>query len=66
MACLLRTQVTAGCSKAGTIVSSFGKSGKIRVSFPDGIAQQLSDSDKVINLVFKRFIFDRDKRHMAQ
>lgn len=50
----------------GTIVGSFGKSGKYRVDFPDGLANELSDDDKALTLAFKRFVFDRDKRHMVQ
>lgn len=59
-------QVTAGCGTSGVITGSFGKSGKFRVSFADGLPQQLGDGDKALALVFKRFVFDRDKRHMAQ
>ena len=61
-------QVTAGCGRTGNIAGTFGKSGKFRVSFPDGLTstQELSDSDKALTLIFKRFVFDRDKRHMAQ
>lgn len=59
-------KVTAGCGTSGVITGSFGKSGKFRVSFADGLPQQLGDGDKALALVFKRFVFDRDKRHMAQ
>ena len=49
-------QVACGSGQNGTITGSFGKSGKFRVAFPGGIAQQPTDSDKAISLVFKRFI----------
>ena len=59
-------QVTSGGGCIGTIEGSFGKAGKFRVAFPDGLPQSSSDTDKAIALIFKRFVFDRDKRHMVQ
>lgn len=46
----------------GTIESSFGKSGKFKLYFPDGIAQ----AGCKVFLLFRRFVFDKDKRQMKQ
>lgn len=46
----------------GVLEGPFGKSGKFRLHFPNGIG---SSGGKVF-LIFKRFIFDKDKRQMRQ
>ena len=49
----------------GKIVSTFGKSGKVKVHFPD---QQISKfgSSKEVTLVFKKNIFGKDKKELFQ
>jgi hypothetical protein len=46
----------------GTIQSSFGKSGKFKLLFPGGIRE----ANVRVFLIFKRFVFDKDKRQMKQ
>jgi selenocysteine-specific elongation factor len=57
--------VRGPAGQGGVIQGSFGKSGKFKVHFPSGIALQPGQPSKV-TLVFKRYVFDPDKRHMAQ
>ena len=58
-------QVVTANGDVGTIEGSFGKSGKFKVSFPGGVRTPASGSNS-IRLTFKKFIFDKDKWHMAQ
>lgn len=58
-------QVTTANGEVGTIEGSFGKSGKFKVQFPGGLSPP-AVGDNSIQLTFKKFIFDKDKRHMAQ
>lgn len=58
-------QVTTGNGDMGSIEGSFGKSGKFKVQFPKGISIPASGSN-TIQLTFKKFVFDKDKKHMAQ
>ncbi len=58
-------QVTTANGDVGTIEGSFGKSGKFKVQFPKGVSIPASGSN-TIQLTFKKFVFDKDKRHMAQ
>lgn len=58
-------QVTTANGDVGTIEGSFGKSGKFKVQFPKGISIPAFGSN-AIQLTFKKFVFDKDKRHMAQ
>ena len=58
-------QVITANGNIGTIEGSFGKSGKFKVQFPGGVSLPASGST-AIQLTFKKFIFDKDKRHMAQ
>ena len=58
-------QVTTANGEVGTIEGSFGKSGKFKVQFPGGLSSP-AVGDNSIQLTFKKFIFDKDKRHMAQ
>lgn len=48
----------------GTIEGSFGKSGKFKVAFPEGIVP--APGHKPVTLTFKRYIYDRNKRNMVQ
>ena len=54
----------------GRIEGGFGKTGKFRVRFPGGAPQLHSGSAGApsarVLLRFKRFLFDPDKRRMAQ
>lgn len=50
----------------GRIEGGFGKSGKFRVHFPGGIALGPGGQPAAIVLQFKKYVFDSDKRHMAQ
>ena len=54
----------------GRIEGGFGKTGKFRVRFPGGAPQLHSSSASApaarVLLRFKRFLFDPDKRRMAQ
>ena len=58
-------QVTTAKGEVGTIEGSFGKSGKFKVQFPGGLSPPAA-GDNSIQLTFKKFVFDKDKRHMAQ
>ncbi len=58
-------QVTTANGDVGIIEGSFGKSGKFKVQFPKGISVPASGSN-AIQLTFKKIVFDKDKRHMAQ
>ena len=51
--------------EVGMIEGSFGKSGKFKVQFPGGLSPPAAGNNS-IQLTFKKFIFDKDKRHMAQ
>lgn len=52
-------QVTTAAGEQGTIESSFGKSGKLKVVFPGGLAAGVGGGgdDKSVLLRCKRFIF---------
>lgn len=56
----------ASSGEQGRIQGGFGKSGKFRVYFPGGITQQPSGQPSTIALRFKKYVFDKDKRRMAQ
>ena len=57
-------QVTTTSGAFGTIEGSFGKSGKFKVAFPEGIVP--APGHKPVTLTFKRYIYDRNKRNMVQ
>ena len=57
--------MTTATGEVGTIEGAFGKSGKFKVQFAGGLAQP-SPGNNIIQLTFKKFMFDKDKRHMAQ
>ena len=53
--------------EVGTLEGSFGKSGKFKVRFTQGLMQSLEKGQLgTIVLEFKRYIFDTDKRRIAQ
>ena len=58
-------QVTTANGDVGSIEGSFGKSGKFKVQFPRGVSIPASGSTS-IQLTFKKYSFDKDKRHMSQ
>jgi len=45
----------------GKIESSFGKSGKFKIHFPDGGLKE-TDTGELIHLKFKRYTFDKSKK----
>lgn len=50
----------------GRIEGGFGKSGKFKVYFPGGAPLPQPGAATRVMLRFKRFMFDADKRRMAQ
>ncbi|KAL3148593.1 hypothetical protein ABBQ38_014023 [Trebouxia sp. C0009 RCD-2024] len=58
-------KVTTANGEVGTVEGSFGKSGKFKVQFPGGLNPPAAGNNS-IQLTFKKFIFDKDKKHMAQ
>lgn len=58
-------QVTTETGAVGTIEGSFGKSGKFKVAFPEGIVPAAPGHNS-ITLTFKRYIYDQNKRNMVQ
>ena len=58
-------RVTASTGGVGTIEGAFGKSGKFKVGFPNGIGGDsggTSGAGTRIKLEFQRFIFDKEKK----
>lgn len=55
-------QVHAPTGEVGVLRASFGKSGKVKASFQNGLPPE---SDQRIALCFKRFVYD-DKKVMVQ
>lgn len=58
-------QVSTANGVEGTIEGSFGKSGKFKVAFSRSLAEAPLTSN-TITLTFKRYLFDQNKRRMAQ
>ena len=53
--------------QAGRIEGGFGKSGKFKAYFPGGAPAPAPGAPPPrMALRFKRFLFDEDRRHMAQ
>lgn len=50
----------------GRIEGGFGKSGKFRAHFPQGITLGPGGQPTRIVLQFKKYIFDADKRQLRQ
>jgi hypothetical protein len=62
-------QVTTASGEEGVIESSFGKSGKQKVFFPQGVAAALraSEDGKTLKLRCKRYVFDpKDRKRFQQ
>ena len=59
------SQVVTVQGERGILEGRFGKSGKFNVQFPTGVTAPAAGSNSV-RLTFKKFIFDKNKRHMAQ
>mmetsp|Transcript_20110 Transcript_20110/g.55989 ORF Transcript_20110/g.55989 Transcript_20110/m.55989 type:complete len:575 (-) Transcript_20110:259-1983(-) len=59
---------TADGSEEGIIESTFGKSGKQKVFFPNGllVAPQGGSGDKTVVLRCKRYIFDQNRKRLKQ
>ena len=55
-------QVTTGRGEQGTIEGAFGKSGRFRVAFPDGLQQSGSPEERQLQLCFKKYIYDPGKQ----
>jgi selenocysteine-specific elongation factor len=58
-------KVVSMLGEVGTIECTFGKSGKFKVYFPCKIQPPSSGHNKIF-LTFKRYIYDPNKRQMAQ
>lgn len=58
-------QVITESGAVGTIEGSFGKSGKHKVAFPEGLVLAAPGHNS-ITLTFKRYIYDENKRNMVQ
>ncbi len=59
-------QVTTSRGEVGEIEGAFGKSGKYKVHFRDGIAPQEPGETIRLYLRFKRFVHDKEGRKMVQ
>ncbi len=59
-------QVQTARGATGTIEGSFGKSGKFKVSFPNGVALGDGPDANVITLRFKRFVYDKNAKTIKQ
>ena len=57
--------VTAANGETGVIEGPFGKSGKFKVQFASGVSAASAGSNN-LHLAFKKFVFDKNRRHMAQ
>ena len=57
--------VTVANGENGVIEGPFGKSGKFKVQFPSGVSAPSAGSNN-LHLTFKKFVFDKTRRHMAQ
>jgi len=59
---------TADGAEEGKIESTFGKSGKQKVYFPNGLlaASQGGSGEKTIVLRCKRYIFDQNRKRLKQ
>lgn len=64
-ACWAVLQVVTAQGENGVIEGAFGKSGKFKVQFPNGVSAPAPGSNS-LRLTFKKFIFDKNRRHMAQ
>jgi hypothetical protein len=62
--CVCVSQVTTGLGEQGVIESSFGKSGKQKVTFANGLAAPASrtQAGNVVTLLCKRYLFDEAGR----
>lgn len=58
-------QVVTAHGEHGVIEGAFGKSGKFKVQFPSGVRTPAPGSNS-LSLTFKKFLFDKNRRHMAQ
>lgn len=58
-------QVVCAAGISGTIESSFGKSGKFKVAFDEKLPPISAENSRV-TLSFKKYVFDKDKKKIAQ
>ena len=56
-----KRQVVTAAGEVGVIEGSFGKSGKFKVAFPDGVQPPAAGASQ-LTLTFKRYVFDMGKR----
>jgi len=56
----MKVKLEGEVGEIGTIQGSFGKSGKYKISFPNGIP--LDAANRRITMHFKRFVFDKTKK----
>ncbi len=57
----MRAQVVTAAGEVGVIQGAFGKSGKFKVDFPDGVQPPAPGAGQ-LTLVFKKYVYDADKR----
>lgn len=53
--------MTTAAGEVGVIEGSFGKSGKFKVSFPEGLRPPAAGANE-LTLTFKRYVYDMNKR----
>ncbi|GFR43158.1 hypothetical protein Agub_g4205 [Astrephomene gubernaculifera] len=67
VAAFVGLKVTTGRGEEGIIEGSFGKSGKLKVHFPGGLAPEgRSTADNVVILRCKRYLFDPGADYVAR
>jgi selenocysteine-specific elongation factor len=59
-------RVVTDRGEAGAIDGGFGKSGKYKVYFSDGIARRENGETTRLYLRFKRYVFDKEAKKMVQ
>ena len=59
-------RVVTDRGEAGAVDGGFGKSGKFKASFSDGIAPRKNGETTRLYLRFKRYVFDKDAKKMVQ
>lgn len=58
-------QVKTSGGICGTVAGAFGKSGKFRVEFDEKLPA-LTPANSRVFLTFKRYVWDKDKKHISQ
>ena len=61
-------RVTTGAGDVGVLLGAFGKSGKYKVHFPEGVAEEARADDSSaahkLLLTFKRHVFDKSAKRL--